>query len=142
VDGLELRAGGQQVVVRANIGLEGYFAGPLVHIIDVHALSDPLLARIPGGSSTSVMGHFQRTVPDGYVETIRTGTNRLTDPDLAAYYERLRLVVAGPLWSARRLVTIALLLAGHYDHYLNSYVTRTARNVRATRESPRVRVAA
>jgi arabinofuranosyltransferase len=126
-DGLQLRAGGQQVVVRSFIGLEGYFAGPLVHIIDPHALSDPLLARIPGGTSTSIMGHFLREIPDGYIETVKTGTNRLTDPDLAAYYEHLHLVVAGPLWSTRRLVTIALLLVGHYDHYVNDYVARNSR---------------
>jgi arabinofuranosyltransferase len=123
-DGARLRATGKQVVVREYIGLVGYFAGPAVHIIDPHALSDPLLARIPGGTPYSVMGHFQRDVPDGYVETVETGTSRLTDPDLAAYYEHLRVIVADPLWSRHRLVTLVRFLAGRDDPYLERYVAR------------------
>jgi hypothetical protein len=49
-----------------------------------------------------VIGHFQRDVPEGYVETVETGTNLLADPDLAAYYEHLRVIVADPLWSRHR----------------------------------------
>ena len=69
-DGARLRAAGRHVVVREYIGLVGYFAGPAVHIIDPHALSDPLLARIPGGSDYSVMGHFHRDVPEGYARPV------------------------------------------------------------------------
>ena len=125
-DGARLRATGKQVVVREYIGLVGYFAGPAVHIIDPHALSDPLLARIPGGTPYSVMGHFQRDVPEGYLETIETGTSRLTDPDLATYYAHLRVIIAGPLWSGRRMLTLARFLAGYDDPYLQRYIARKA----------------
>ena len=123
-DGARLRAAGKQVVVREYIGLVGYFAGPAVHIIDPHALADPLLARIPGGSDYSVMGHFHRDVPEGYVETVETGTNRLTDPDLAVYYEHLRVIVADPIWSGHRLFTLIRFLAGRDDPYLERYLAR------------------
>jgi arabinofuranosyltransferase len=124
LDGFRLRAQGRQVVVRHFIGLTGYFAGPGVHIIDAQALSDPLLARIPAGSSASVMGHFVRQIPDGYVESIATGTNRLTDSSLAAYYEPLHVIVAGPLWNRARLITLARFMGGQYDHYLEDYLRR------------------
>ena len=40
--GEELRRGGRQVVVRENVGLIGFYAGPEMHIIDSFAFSDPL----------------------------------------------------------------------------------------------------
>lgn len=124
-DGKALRQQGQQVVVRAFIGFEGYYAGPLVHVIDPHGLSDPLLARLPGGDANSVIGHLLRDIPEGYVETVATGTNRFRDQDLAAYYEALKNIITGPLWSASRLKIAAIFFAGGYDQHLNQYLSRT-----------------
>jgi arabinofuranosyltransferase len=124
VEGLRLHDGGGHVVVHINIGMLGYFAGPRVHVIDLLGLGDPLLARIPGGFTDSPMGHFPRRLPDGYVDSIETGENRLTDPDLKQYYDRLHLVIAGPLWSGRRIATLVQLLAGRYDDLLARYVSR------------------
>jgi len=124
VDGVRLRASGERVVVRSNIGMLGYFAGPGVHVIDNLGLGDPLLARIPGGTLTSPMGHFPRAIPDGYVETIASGRNRLVDRDLAAYYDRLHEIISGPLWSRHRLAMLPLFVAGRYDDALDAYVAR------------------
>jgi arabinofuranosyltransferase len=123
--GLELRAKQDPVVVLENVGFRGYYAGPRVHIVDLLALGDPLLARLPGGSRDAIMGHFRRPLPEGYVETIAEGRNRLRDPDLAAYYDRLHLVVAGPLWSRERLITTARLLSGAYDDELRRYLAKS-----------------
>ena len=116
-DGLELRKQGRQVVVRDGIGFTGYFAGPDVHIVDMFALSDPLLARLPANPN-SRSGHLLRDIPAGYLETLESGTNRLADPDLAAYYDRLRQVISGPLWDVERISTTARLLFGRFDHLL------------------------
>lgn len=116
-DGLELRKQGRQVVVRDGIGFTGYFAGPDVHIVDMFALSDPLLARLPANPN-SRSGHLLRDIPAGYLETLESGTNRLADPNLAAYYDRLRLVISGPLWDVERLATTGRLLVGGFDHLL------------------------
>jgi arabinofuranosyltransferase len=116
-DGLELRKQGRQVVVRDGIGFTGYFTGPDVHIVDMFALSDPLLARLPANPN-SRSGHLLRDIPAGYLETLESGTNRLADPDLAAYYDRLRLVISGPLWDVERISTTARLLFGRFDHLL------------------------
>ena len=124
-DGLDARARGRQVVVLGPIGFFGYYAGPEVHIIDDLALADPLLSRIPGGAADSIAGHFKRQLPRGYLETVRDGSNRLKDPDLAAYYDALHMVTAGPLLSSGRLLVLGRWLAGSYDHHLHRYLEST-----------------
>src|SRR5205085_7868493 len=77
-DGRQLRQQGPSVVVRANVGFTGYFAGPAAHIVDTYGLGEPLLARLPvQAGSTWRIGHFARPVPDGYLETLRTGRNQI-----------------------------------------------------------------
>src|SRR5690606_1179419 len=57
-------------------------------------------------------GHYFRDIPEGYLETISTGQNQLTDPILRPYYDRLSLAIRGPLFSGERLSAIWYLLAG------------------------------
>jgi arabinofuranosyltransferase len=120
-DGAALRAGGPTVVVRDGIGFTGYFAGPQVHIVDVYALTDPLLARLPAipGSRT---GHYRRDIPAGYLESLRAGANLIVDPDLAEYYAHLRFAVSGPLFSADRIVTAVNLVLGRDNRRLQQYL--------------------
>ena len=95
--------GSPQVIVTAGIGMFGYYAGPAVHIVDPMALTDALLARLPSKENWRI-GHFERTVPNGYVETLQTGRNRMTESDVAIahLYEQLKLITQGPIWDARR----------------------------------------
>ena len=111
-------------VILGAIGLLGYYAGPEVRILDCFALADPLLARLPMADVRWRIGHHPREIPAGYVETVKTGRNRIADPDLARYYDRLALVVRGDLWSRERLVAIWGLLTGRYDERLDAYVAR------------------
>jgi hypothetical protein len=60
-------------------------------------------------------------MPDGYIETLSSGENRIKDEGLAAYYERLAFVVRGDLFDLDRLVEIWRLNTGVYDHYLDAY---------------------
>lgn len=88
------------------IGFFGYYAGPRLYVIDVMALSDPFLARLPVSRPADPrswrIGHFTRELPPGYRETISTGVNRLEDPRLARLHDDLRLVTAGPLLAPER----------------------------------------
>ena len=84
------------------LGLYGFYAGPGVHILDVVALSDPLLARLDARANGWRIGHFTRPIPKGYPETLRDGKNRIEDANLAAYYSSIALITRGPLFSARR----------------------------------------
>jgi arabinofuranosyltransferase len=88
-----------------ELGFLGYFGGPDLYIMDVFALCDPLLARLPfevAPGGVWRVGHYERKVPQGYPETLQSGKNQIADPALAAYYDRLSLVVRGPLWSVAR----------------------------------------
>jgi arabinofuranosyltransferase len=128
--GKALRASGKSVVDEKNVGFIGYFAGPRVHIVDLYALADPLLARLPAqtlalseveGLEKWRIGHFERAVPAGYLPTLRTGVNQIRDPNLAAYYDRIALITRGPLFSRARLVAIWKMNTGQFDHLLAEF---------------------
>ena len=88
------------VLPRESSGVAAFTAGPAVHVIDQLALSEPLLARLPARAVIFFrVGHVDRGVPPGYVETLATGRVAICDPTLAAYYERLHLVISGPLFT-------------------------------------------
>ena len=98
---------GAHVAVLPVIGLAALAAGPDIVIVDPYALADPLLARLPPADPKRfVAGHLEREIPPGYLEARDTGDTSGMDPALAAYYEKLRLVVAGPLFSVARLKAI------------------------------------
>jgi arabinofuranosyltransferase len=104
-----------------TIGFAGYFAGPGVHVIDPYALSDPVLARLPAQRKFRV-GHYERHMPEGYPESVASGVNRISDPGLAAYYDHMRLIVSGSLWTRARWRAIADELTGKEQERLRQYV--------------------
>ncbi|OGR03613.1 MAG: hypothetical protein A2284_10990 [Deltaproteobacteria bacterium RIFOXYA12_FULL_61_11] len=121
--GLEFRRAaaeqGRHVVTWGSLGFTGFAAGSGVTIIDVYALADPLLSRLPLVDRTTwEIGHLRRPVPRGYLQARRTGSLASMDPPLAEYYQRLRLVVAGPIFDPARLRAIAGFHLGSYDHLL------------------------
>jgi arabinofuranosyltransferase len=122
------------VITFEAVGLLGYHAGPGVHVIDLMALADPLLARRPSLPHWRI-GHFQRAVPDGYGDSIRAcqqhlfprgavsppahnclewpdETNRIADAAIARQYDLIRLVTQGPLFTAARWRGILRLNTG------------------------------
>jgi arabinofuranosyltransferase len=120
--GLALRASHATVVALGAVGYTGYFAGPGVHIIDYTALADPLLARLPPlEESDWRIGHFERRLPPNYIESIEADENLLLDPGLASYYDKLRLVIRGPVWDLRRFAAIWQLNTRSADHWLQNY---------------------
>lgn len=88
------------------IGFYGYYAGPRLHVIDVMALADPFLARLPMRRRANPqdwrIGHFERDLPAGYRESVASGTNVISDPELARLYDDVRLATKGPLFSGER----------------------------------------
>ena len=125
----EAEAGGApRVVRRGNVGLFGYFAGPEVIIVDTFGLGDPLLARLPVSNPEKWrIGHFHRAPPEGYLIARRTGLALHMDPDLRDYYERLRRVVSGPLFTRERWREIARFALGANDRLLDRYLERRGR---------------
>lgn len=111
-----------RTIVAPTVGALGLAVGPDVHVIDELALGDPLLARLPAIYNPAWrIGHFYRTIPAGYVESIETGQNRLSDPKLARYYDALRLIVRGPIFDGERLRTLIAFNLGEYDHLIDTF---------------------
>ncbi len=129
-----------RVVVNRIIGVFGYYVGPRVHIIDPLALSDPLLSKLPCRWALPFddsrvhdptrwrIGHFEREIPDGYIETIRTGTNQITDPNLSKYYDVLSKLIKGDIWDIDRFKKIWEFNTGKYDCLLRNYVKNRKEN--------------
>ena len=123
-EGLSFRSSPERVTVQGSIGFYGLQAGPEKHILDRNALSDPLLARLPVSPRLYFdfyVGHFFRDIPEGYVESLDDGSNRLTDIALREYYEKLRSVTRGPLFSGERLWNIWHLNVGSGRRFAAEY---------------------
>ncbi len=121
LEGRAAREAGPSVVKKGSVGFYGYFAGPQVYVVDMLGLGNPLLARLPLADPDWSVGHFGRLMPEGYLETLETGENRITDPNLAHYYDKLALVIRGDLFDINRLREIWKLDTGAYDGYLDAY---------------------
>ncbi|MFN7975553.1 MAG: hypothetical protein U0166_24970 [Acidobacteriota bacterium] len=120
-DGRALRAKRVGLAIRPAVGMVGYFGGPGLYVLDLHAIVDPLLGRLPMMQGAGFRpGHYRRRIPAGYAESV-AGENRIADRRLAAYDDRLRLVTRGPLWSAERIAEIWRLNTGRYDALLRAY---------------------
>jgi arabinofuranosyltransferase len=104
-----------QVLVWGAVGLYGLGHGPRVHVVDEHALTDAFLARLPARRDWEPKpGHLIRRIPEGYLESIQSGQNRLEDEGLRRLYEQVTLATRGPLLSpARWRAALGLLLGEH-----------------------------
>jgi arabinofuranosyltransferase len=123
-EGLSLRNGPDKVTVQGSIGFFGLAAGPEKHLVDRNALSDPLLARLPVSPRLYFefyAGHYFRDIPEGYLDTLNTGSNRLADPMLHGYYDRLNDAIRGPLFSGQRLRSLWYLNVGAGRHFAERY---------------------
>jgi arabinofuranosyltransferase len=126
------------VVVHGAVGFYGFYLGPRVHLLDYNGLGDPLLSKLPMRRPDPVMqsmipqlrdeewrtGHYLRFLPRGYLASLASGENRVADPDLAVYYDALRLVTRGPLFTPERLRALWQLNTGALDHRLARYLER------------------
>jgi arabinofuranosyltransferase len=103
LDGRRARLSGPRVVQRTAVGFFACLAGPEVHVVDPYALTDPLLARLPLDRSQGWrVGHYPRALPKGYLETLRSGRNRIADPRIAALWDDVARATRGPLWARGR----------------------------------------
>jgi hypothetical protein len=91
-------------------------------------LGDPLLARLPTyNTSDFIIGHFFRTVPDGYWKYKRSFGNQIKDGPLREYYEKLSLLIhTEPLLSKERILTIWRFNTGYYDSLLQAYLAESS----------------
>jgi arabinofuranosyltransferase len=120
-----------RVALSGILGQGPFFDGPYTILIDPIGLSDALLARLPAASGRlRIIGHINRKIPKGYVHAVETGSLEQMDPDLAKYYEKLRLIISGDLWDKERLKTIILFNLGYYDSYRDTYIKNITKTVK------------
>lgn len=113
LDGLETRQRSPKLARRITVGMFGYYAGPNVYVVDELALADALLARLPARRVDQWrIGHFQRTLPAGYLDTLRAGSNQLLDSKLYQLYDKLSLVTREGIWAPGRFRAIWQLNTG------------------------------
>lgn len=122
----EFSDGGLPAVVRwPFVGFIGFYAGPECHLVDIFGLGDPLLARLPSRRDQPWrIGHFKRLLPAGYFETYLYGPNLIADPELARYYDKLKIVISSDLLAAERWSAIWQINTGHYDHLIDAEIYR------------------
>jgi len=113
IRGLQAGEAQQAIASSPRPGFFGYAAGRSVHVLDPTGLGDPLLARLPPSSPVtpghSIVELRPRTPPDGYIESLLADRNAITNPALAAFYERVRFVTRGRLQARGRATNAALL---------------------------------
>ena len=103
------------------LGFTGYILGPYAHVIDLNSLADPLMPRMPLYQIGEWrIGHFRHFIPPGYLETLRSGENRIEDRNIALYYDKLSFVVRGELWNVQRMIEIWKFNTGKYDPLLEN----------------------
>jgi arabinofuranosyltransferase len=118
------------------VGRYGYEGGDLVYLVDSWLL-DPLLMRLPIENVDEWrIGHFIRRIPEGYLETLAFGDNRIRHPGLRRCYDTLRTSIRGPLLDGARLAATWRLLSGAHREDLAAFVAEEYRN------PPRLPVAA
>ncbi|MBL9078144.1 MAG: hypothetical protein JNL08_11610 [Planctomycetes bacterium] len=104
------------------VGVPGYLAGDLVHLVDPWLL-DPSLMRLPiADPQLWRIGHYYRSVPEGYYETIASGENRIRDAGFARFHAAMWTVRTAPLWSAERWRAIWSVWTGAFDADLERFV--------------------
>jgi arabinofuranosyltransferase len=114
-------------------GITGIERGPYVHVLDECALTDPLLARMPAVFREDWrIGHFRRTVPEGYEDSLTGNANLLTDPGLKTFYDQIRLFTRSRhLLAADRLRAILAMNTGRDASLINVTYYRHERSIAA-----------
>jgi len=120
--GMQLKEAGTDVQIARGVGMVAFYAGPNVYMLDLLGLGDPLLSKIPNTKYYEwIPGHLTRPIPQGYIETLKSGENKIVDKNLAFYYDKLNILTKGDLFEWNRIVEIWNVNTGKYDEILNEF---------------------
>jgi arabinofuranosyltransferase len=101
--GKAARATKVDLVAFGTPGFYGFYAGPAVHIVDYYGLGDPLIARLPIYDPVKwQVGHYARSIPKGYIESLQSGTNMIENSKVRQLYDSATILTKDPIWSVRR----------------------------------------
>lgn len=108
------------------LGVIAYKYNEKIYLIDNLALGDGFLSKFPSVIDGGLwrVGHTFREVPEGYVESIKYGDNRLEDPNLKEYYDMYLEVTRGKLFSGKRIKLAFEFAIGKYQYLIDRYVDK------------------
>lgn len=90
-----------------GLGYKSLYSGNTIYWIDTCALADPLLSRIPMTyNSNWRIGHFKRTIPVGYKDSLLSNKNFIQDKCLRNLYDKIKIITRGKLFSMDRMYAI------------------------------------
>ena len=94
------------------------------YMVDKYALGDPFLSKLPAIYTPDWrVGHMYRDIPAGYEETVKYDQNMIRNKSLSEYYEKIKLITRGPLFSKDRIKAIIDINTGKYDYLIDDYVS-------------------
>jgi len=122
----EYRDAGYKGGILQNVpGISKYYNNDM-YLNDYYALGDPFLAHLPAVKEANWrIGHMWRQAPNGYGDQVLYGNdgdrNRIENPDASQYYEIIKEVTCGDLFSSRRISMIINLNLGKYNYLIDNY---------------------
>ncbi len=98
------------IVFEEVAGWNAYIAGPGCHVVNPYGLSDAFIARLPAEPpGQERAGHVTRSIPPGYLDSLRDGVNQLDDPGQRALLDDLWQATRAPLLAPGRAGAILRL---------------------------------
>jgi arabinofuranosyltransferase len=108
----------EKVIVLMVGGMVRLALPPETQLVD--SLSDPLLARLPAPYFPDWRtGHLYRLIRSDYIETLKTGKNVIEDGGVREYYNILRDIVSGDIFTVRRFKHIIQMNLGKFDNLID-----------------------
>jgi len=102
-------------------GITKYYNNDM-YLNDLYALGDPFLSKLPAVREDNWrIGHMWREPPAGYGDTVIYGKNIIENKDIAEYYEIIKLITRGDLFSKERISAIVRINMGQYDYLIENY---------------------
>ncbi len=117
-------------LLRVVPGISIYYNSDL-YLNDLYALGDPFLSKLPAVREDNWrIGHMWRESPAGYGETVMYNKNFLEDENLSQYYDVIKLITRGDLFSKERISAIIRINRGDYDYLIEQYKETLDENCR------------
>lgn len=121
----DIRANGLNGGIVDNAAGIFVYYNPDLYLNDTFALGDPFLSKLPAEYVPNWrVGHLRREIPHGYKASIWFNENRVEDPDLHEYYDKIRLITRGELFAEGRIKTIIDMNLGKYSYLIKNYEER------------------
>lgn len=114
--GFRPSADAPSITIAFPVGMGGWKNGSSDYLIDMFALADPYLARLPSRSKQRP-GHYLRALPPGHFDFLATGDSRFVGNSLAPLYSDVSLATKAPLWDKDRWSAIWRLNTGYYKKH-------------------------